>query len=255
MKIERISENQIRCTLTREDLSSRQIRLSELTYGSDKARQLFHDMMREAEYAVGFSPENSPLMIEAIPTSVDSIVLVITKVEDPEELDTRFSRFTKSDEEASASQPASSFGADDVLDLFHKIYEARKSENSPAAKIQAAQERPRPQPAREQQSPAVNLVQAFRFSSLDDLVMAAHSLDDLYEGRNTVYVSGKAERTYLLVLHQSDYTPEEFYKICNMLSEYGKNEAVSPAREASLAEHGEVLIKNRALQDLALLPV
>ncbi len=31
-----------------------------------------------------------PLMIEAIPISMDSIVLIITKVEDPDELDTRF---------------------------------------------------------------------------------------------------------------------------------------------------------------------
>ena len=37
-------------------------------------------------------PENIPLMIEAIPSSSDSIVLIITKVEDPEELDTRFSK-------------------------------------------------------------------------------------------------------------------------------------------------------------------
>ena len=33
-------------------------------------------------------------MIEAIPSSSDSITLIITKVEDPEELDTRFSKFT-----------------------------------------------------------------------------------------------------------------------------------------------------------------
>ena len=34
-------------------------------------------------------------MIEAIPMSNDSIQLVITKVDDPEELDTRFSRFSQ----------------------------------------------------------------------------------------------------------------------------------------------------------------
>ena len=45
MKIERLNENQIRCTLTREDLQGREIRLSELAYGSEKARRLFHDMM------------------------------------------------------------------------------------------------------------------------------------------------------------------------------------------------------------------
>ena len=42
----------------------------------------------------GFEADNIPLMIEAIPVSADSIILIITKVEDPEELDTRFSKFT-----------------------------------------------------------------------------------------------------------------------------------------------------------------
>ena len=34
MKIEKINDNQIRCTLTRDDLAQRQLKLSELAYGS-----------------------------------------------------------------------------------------------------------------------------------------------------------------------------------------------------------------------------
>lgn len=41
MKIERISENQIRCTLSNYDLNARNLNLSELAYGSEKARNLF----------------------------------------------------------------------------------------------------------------------------------------------------------------------------------------------------------------------
>ena len=48
MKIEKINENQIRCTLTRADLEKRQIKLSELAYGSEKARALFREMMLQA---------------------------------------------------------------------------------------------------------------------------------------------------------------------------------------------------------------
>ena len=44
MKIEKINENQIRCTLTREDLESHQVNLKELAYGSEKAKKLFRDM-------------------------------------------------------------------------------------------------------------------------------------------------------------------------------------------------------------------
>ncbi|MFR9147754.1 MAG: adaptor protein MecA, partial [Mediterraneibacter sp.] len=94
MKIEKINDNQIRCTLTKADLEDRQIRLSELAYGTEKAKDLFRDMMQQANYEFGFEADNIPLMIEAIPVSADSIILIITKVEDPEELDTRFSKFT-----------------------------------------------------------------------------------------------------------------------------------------------------------------
>lgn len=98
MKIEKINDNQIRCTLNKSDLASRQLKISELAYGSEKARELFRDMMRQANYELGFEAEDLPLMIEAIPVSAECIVLIITKVDNPEELDTRFSRFSDSDE-------------------------------------------------------------------------------------------------------------------------------------------------------------
>lgn len=91
------NDNQIRCTLTREDLAERQIKLSELAYGTEKAKMLFRDMMQQAAYEFGFEADDIPLMIEAIPLSADTIILVITKVEYPEELDTRFSKFSDPD--------------------------------------------------------------------------------------------------------------------------------------------------------------
>ena len=96
MKIEKLNDNQIRCTLTPADLEERQLKLSELAYGTEKAKSLFHDMMQQAAHEFGFEANDMPLMIEAIPTSPDSIVLIITKVEDPEELDTRFAKFSPS---------------------------------------------------------------------------------------------------------------------------------------------------------------
>ena len=122
MKIERISENQIRCTLTREDLASRKINLRELAYGSEKAKMLFQDMMQEAFREYGFSVENSPLMIEAIPISGDAIVLIITRVDDPEELDSRFARFSHEDGGDFPDAPADSpSGLDDIINLISRL--------------------------------------------------------------------------------------------------------------------------------------
>ena len=133
MKIEKINENQIRCTLTKQDLAERQIKLSELAYGTEKVKTLFRDMMQQAAYEFGFEADDIPLMIEAIPLSADTIILVVTKVEYPEELDTRFSKFSEPDPEyleedsllagVKDMQPE---GADDILGLFKKIQEERK---------------------------------------------------------------------------------------------------------------------------------
>ena len=126
MKIEKINDNQIRCTLTRDDLAQRQLKLSELAYGSEKAKSLFREMMQQAASEFGFESDNLPLMIEAIPTAGDSIVLNITKVDDPDELDTRFSKFAAGTDETAPSQTEgpSVTGADDILDLFQKLCKA-----------------------------------------------------------------------------------------------------------------------------------
>ena len=62
MKIEKMNDHQIRCTLTSEDLATRNIKLSELAYGSEKTRALFRDMMQQAAMDFGFEAEDIPLM-------------------------------------------------------------------------------------------------------------------------------------------------------------------------------------------------
>ena len=122
MKIEKINDNQIRCTLTRADLAARHLKLSELAYGTEKAKMLFHDMMQQASSEFGFEADDIPLMIEAIPASPDSIVLIITKVDNPEELDTRFSKFAPlEDSDTKQAMLEKLEGADEFLDLLDKV--------------------------------------------------------------------------------------------------------------------------------------
>ena len=89
MKLEKLSDNKIRCILSRSDLENRKLGLAELAYGSDKAKDLFQDMMQQASSELGFEVNNLPLMIEAIPVSMDCLILVITRVDDPEEFEER----------------------------------------------------------------------------------------------------------------------------------------------------------------------
>lgn len=248
MKIEKINENQIRCTLTKEDLETHHIRISELAYGTEKAKKLFRDMMQQAQLEFGFEADNIPLMVEAIPVNMDSIILIITKVEDPEELDTRFSKFApfKDNEQTESIQLD---GADNIIDIFQKLCEA-KLKSLP--KKQASQNSTKEtKVSHEQESVSVNLIRLYNFSRLDDVIAASHGLNGFFNGENTLY-KNPADGRYQLVIHQSACTPEEFNKICNILSEYGKGKAFTASGEAHLNEHGEFITAN-ALQQLTQL--
>jgi len=260
MKIEKISENQIRCRLTREDLAERQIQLSELAYGSEKARALFRDMMLQASKECGFTNDaNIPLMIEAIPGSGNSLTLVITKVEDPEELDTRFAKFSPTEVVADdASQPPVE-GADDIIDMFHKLLESkasgvrRKSSDSDEAPQKAPQKKSgregRKKSDSSSQSGSVSLMRAFRFAQLDDVIRGAAALSGFYKGDSALFHAERRD-VWILVLHQSQ-SPEDFNRVCNILSEYGSGEAFSAAAEAHLREHDETVIAGHAVESLA----
>ncbi|NCB93458.1 MAG: adaptor protein MecA [Clostridia bacterium] len=259
MKIEKISDTQIRCTLTRDDLTMRQIKLSELAYGTEKAKSLFHDMMVQAQDEFGFEADNIPLMIEAIPITPDSIVLIITKVEDPEELDTRFSKFAPSadDETISGPEAPSISGADDILDLFQKLCESKLKKSPEASKdeLETENEKEKPKSSRRTkivaEEKAPDLTRVFTFQDLDTIIAASKGLNGCYDGENTLFKDN--DRSYQLIIHQTNSAPEDFNKVCNILSEYGNGKACTPAGEAYLVEHGEVIIASNALQQLALL--
>ncbi len=95
MRIEKINENQIRCILTKSDLEEHEVQLSELAFGTENAKELFRDMIAQASEEFGFEAEDIPLMIEAMPVSPEKIILIITKVENPDDLSDRVSKYTK----------------------------------------------------------------------------------------------------------------------------------------------------------------
>ena len=244
MKLEKLNDNQIRCTLTTDDLADRQIKLSELAYGSEKAKSLFRDMMLQANAEFGFEANDIPLMIEAIPMPNDCIVLIITKVSDPEELDTRFSKFSPSNTEVLDSLPEPKKtqvpeGADEVLDIFKRMTD-QLLKNAPEDKkddeaVTIADD--------------IDLTRLYCFGSLDSVIDAAHILKNYYHGENRLY-KNSSRKLYYLVLSKSSHTPEEFNKICNILTEYGSNEPYTKSMEAYMAEHYDLVIKKDALQKL-----
>jgi adapter protein MecA 1/2 len=263
MKIEKISERQIRCTLSRDDLVDRELRISELAYGSEKAKALFRDMMQQANYEFGFEAEDIPLMIEAIPVSPECLILVITKVEDPDELDTRFSKFSPDDHDDDNlyEEDSEDSYADEIISSFGQIDDLLSDNNSdenedfiPLAEALSINKEEPPENLTEAKSVSyqTNLTKVYSFKSLDEAEKLAAVISHCYNGCNTLY-KNPLNFVYYLVMSKSEHTPEEFNKICNIVSEYGKLELTTYASTYYYEEHFEPIIKAKAIQVLSQL--
>ena len=280
MKIERLNENQIRCTLNKSDLASRQLKINELAYGSDKAKELFRDMMQQASYELGFEAEDTPLMIEAIPVSSECIVLIVTKVDNPEELDTRFSRFSPSDsdddnfdfddietiegndysdfslptaneelDECAATDEAG-LPEDELMNIFNRVKEYfNKDSDNKASQPSPSQPSGKGTTDRPEHRESANISRVFSFSSLDDITNAACIIDTFYKDSNSVY-KNPSDRRYYLCISKTKCNSKDFNKVCNILSEYGQKESGFDNHIGFFAEHCECIIAEHALHIL-----
>ena len=85
MKIERIATNKIKVTLSLDDLKTWNLSFESLSGNSPEAQDLFWDLIRQAEVETGFFADGSQLVVEAAPTRNEGFVMIITKLEDPED--------------------------------------------------------------------------------------------------------------------------------------------------------------------------
>jgi len=280
MKIERINDNQIRCTLTRSDLASRQLKLSELTTGSEKARELFREMMQEAYREYGFETDNIPLMIEAIPASADCLILIVTKVQNPEELDLRFSGLNGlSEDTGSQNLP---FDEEDDFDKGDDLFDplpvggqaelempdiSDKKENSflptleqimglfneAVKNTQAESEKKAPAEDGDPSEEKVPVpARIFGFSKMEPVSSLCSMIQSFYTGDSILY-RDPACGDYFLVLKRAPDSGTMFDRACRIACDFGTAIPYSPAQEYYFIEHFNIIVGEDAVSVLSSL--
>jgi len=81
MRIERISDTQMKFVLMSTDLEERDIKLSELSHSSDKTQRLFREIIQIAQDEGAFTSESTPYLMEAARVGVDGLAVVVTKLD------------------------------------------------------------------------------------------------------------------------------------------------------------------------------
>lgn len=258
MKLERISENQIRCTLTRSDLAERELKISELAYGTEKAKALFREMMVQASDELGFEADNIPLIIEAVPVSNECIMLIVTKVEDPEELDTRFSKFTPSPEDTedlSDTDDEIYSSADDILDIFKRLGSDILSKTAELHSISGTADLPSDtettsgDASSEDEEPQKTILRIYDFRTLNEVSCLSEQLPADFKCGNTLYKNPNNGH-YYLVLSSEGVSRTVFGSICRLASEFGSIQKASANTLYYFDEHYETIIRENALQIL-----
>ena len=237
--------------------------------------------MQQASFELGFEAEDTPLMIEAIPISAECIVLIVTKVDNPEELDTRFSRFSPSDsddddsfdfddietidsnnyssyslpkaneeldESAATEEENNSIPEDDLMNILDRVKEYFNKEST-GKKIDKA-EPPADKPAPEET--VSHITRVFSFDSLDDISSVSRIIDRFYHDNNSVY-KNPSDKRYYLTISKNKTSAKDFNKVCNILSEYGKKENQFDNYTGFFSEHCDCIVKDHAMHILCRL--
>ena len=204
------------------DLENRNLNVVELAYGSDNAKALFQEMLSKASYEVGFDADDSPLMIEAVPLSNESIIIYVTKVDDPDELDTRFAKFspTMADDVFASFDMNFNNLLEGALDLDDETSESQKEP----------------------------YLRAYSFETLDELIEAAKAVKT-YSGENTLY-KDEVNKRFILVLKKND-NKKDFASAANILSEYGVKLSATAFSEDYYKEHFKVMVKENAISQIS----
>lgn len=210
MKIEKINENQIKLILTQSDLVERDIRLEELTSPSEKTQALFRDIMEQALTECDFVSENTPLMVEAVPIGMDGIMIIVTKIEDKNDKGSNFKLISQTKEQRRFKKKP--------LTSYEESYDTNSD------------------------------VLIYSFAKLDDVIDLSIRLSESYHGSSALY---KKDDVYFLILQNDQPNDQlETETLEMVLCEYGQKHVSSTLSKYYLVEHGEPIIKQKAIKIL-----
>lgn len=237
MKIEKINDKQIRCTISKSDLAERKIKLSELACGTGNSKELFRDMIRQASDDFGFEVDDIPLMVEAIPVSPECIILILTKVDDPKETENHFAKLLGEEEMDLLEKFEDSDG--NPFDIIDEDFDEDDSPQDSANIYTTSDD-----------SDNKLLFSIFSFDDLNKIIELSKMLHPIYEGDSSLFKSPQNHKYYLSMCTDTRHQ-ESLRYVTNLLSEYGTHEHAVYNSEFFFIEHYERIIEENAIEKLA----
>lgn len=229
MRSEKITEDQIRVTISSEELMKSGFTLSDLSYGDPETNRLFGNILSYIGENFDFHTDGDPYMIEAVPMQDGALVLLISRGFQPDEVDTRFARFSHAP--GGLTAPLSSSVEDALSSLTPENYERLVNAvfGGSTAKTSAPSEE-----------------QVFAFRNLEDCITLSHLISGVYDGQSALYRDPSGSRLYYMV-----FLPFPETSALAAVSEYGQTVPAKALSSRFIREHFTPVIRHHAVETLA----
>lgn len=210
MRIERISNTQMKFVLMTDDLEERDIKISELSYASDKTQRLFRELMTLVQDEQEFIEGETPLMFEAMRLGMDSLVVVVTKID------------TNTNNEKT----------------FNLI---------PAARQECRFKRRQPILQPQTTGTCEDSYSIFSFGNIDLMAAGVSRLPQYFSGTSQVH---KMDGRYFLLIINETQDTKTTGELEAVLYEYGEKHVSNIISHQYLLERGDVVIEENAVDKL-----
>ena len=231
MKIERIDDKTVKCFLSNEELEEYDIDYKDFVTRSDKAKEVVQEIIEQAEEEVGYKPPKYAFDLQIMMLPEEGLVLVLSdkdpaenKPNTPMQALRELMRICKEVEKKAQQEEATeSSGA------------PARSENS-EIKQKKAEEASKPQ------------VAIFAFRNIGRVIEYAAILPANLRINSTLY--RMEDGTCYVYVEKGGASYERYSRACIQAMEFAALYAADEQKVRYLEEHGECLIREKALKKL-----
>lgn len=214
MKYKKINDATVQCIVSADDMSEYGLTLSDIFERNERGEEFLRDIIERAHEEVGYQINNGNIAMQITPLKDNGLVVTFT-------------------DEGPAAFKEMLQNLKEVLQEFSAEL-AGQEERARAAVQTAAGEYDENR-------------RMFVFASMYETMQYAATIPNTYSVKSHLYKEGE---DYYLVLEKNRLSYKNFNRISAQAVEFGNLIAVSEERMQYLEEHGECLIRDRAVSRL-----
>lgn len=215
MKYKKINEATVQCIISEDDMTEYGLTLSDIFERNEKGEEFLRDIIERAHEEVGYQISNGNIAMQITPLKDKGLVVTFT-----DEGPAAFKEMLQHLKEVLQDVSAELSHQDEVERQAHAAVNTQEYDENR---------------------------RMFVFASMHQVMQYAATIPNTYSVKSHLYKDGEA---YYLLLEKNRLSYRKFNRISAQAVEFGNLIAVSEARLLYLREHGECLIRDRAVSKL-----